>query len=133
MKVRWSCYKHPRKWKPENLDYKREKCAFIKLQDNDSPPPFYIYINIYFWMSVHPILLLRNGTKRKMPLEYLNSVISLFSNRDIEAVPFLQELPEPDNVHSRSTVMRILHHVTGSWRTNWSFEDLCECFVVDFI
>lgn len=73
----------------------------------------------------HPILLLWNGTKRRCHC-YTSTVWYHCS----QTVPYLQELPEPDNIHSRSKVMNFmwpaLGEQTGLLCTSVSF-------LVDFI
>lgn len=56
----------------------------------------------------HPILLLWNGTKRRCHC-YTSTVWYHCS----QTVPYLQELPESDNVHSRSQVMNFMWPALG--------------------
>lgn len=79
-KTRWSCAS-TRGSETERVWNTKERSAHVH-KTVKMFLPFLINF-FFFWMSTqrHPILLLRNGPKRKT---YLNSVRSLMSNRDIQ-------------------------------------------------
>lgn len=81
---------------------------------------FFIYV--FFWMSTvqHPILLLWNETKRRC-----HCSTSTVWYHCSQTVPYLQELPDPDDVNSRGKVMNFmwlaLGEQTGLLSTSVSF------------